>query len=619
MKVRTKDPNAPFKIISEQSLPPVYEQEIIFYDAPKVAETGALAEPEVKKIEDTYPSQYSAVEKWVGDGGIVVVFVNSHTSKDELAWLPVRLNLESIPSDSKFAAVENDKLFGVFAKDLLGDMKISVKVTDAAGAQPVARNLSGDPVACYFARGKGLIVVLPDFEDKAMVLLRLLDRELREFGGAIFAGHGKTSWLDTDTYTFPPYWKQREELAELKKDFERRLKEKEGQMETALEERTPFLGLVAASESGNGVPPFAQVVIKTMEFLGYDLKDKQVDPTRRPKTARGTLIAGKSVDGKAHLVASVIATTGEPAVNDYINLLGAVTDHIRETGDAQARGLIIYNSQFEVPTAERREPFVGNEDILENLKTQNAGVLTGWTLFKLVQDIKGGLLSKEDARRELESAALITHASKSLKGQGEPKAGAAGPTVIIPQMKPEPRPVELPRKVEPIRLEPPAAEVKPPEPPKVEEKPPEPAKVEIKTPEPVPPAPPKLDIKPPEPIRMEIPKPAAPVPEPPKVEPPKIEIRPPEPPKIEVKPPVAPVVEPPRIEVKPPEMPKVEPPKVEAPTAAMPKVEPKPPEAPRAETPKVEPEKKEPAKEQPPKKEGKMDYNKVVRKLLKWE
>ncbi len=631
VKVRTKDPNAPFKVISEQSLPPVYEQEIILYNSPRLAEAGAMAEPEVKKIDNTYPFQYSAVEKWVGDGGIAVIFVNSNTSKDELGWLPVRMNLESIPSDSKFSAVEGDRFFGTFAQELLDQMKISVKITDASGAQPVARNLSGDLVACYFTRGKGLIVVLPDFEDTAAILLRLLDRELRGFNGAAFAGHTRTSWLDADTYTFPPYWKQREELAEMKKDFEQRLKEKEAQVQAALEERTPFLGLVSASESGNGVPPFAQVVAKAMEFLGYDLKEKQIDAARRPKTARGVLLAGKSVDGKAHLVASVIATTGEPETNDYINLLGAVTDHIRETGDAQARGLIIYNSQLEVPAAERREPFAGNEDIVENLKTQNAGVLTGWTIFKLVQDIKGGSLTKEEARRELESTGLLAHVSRSLKGEGEPKLGPAGPTVIIPQVKPATPPAEPVRRIEPIRLEtspvaevkpaePPKIEVKPPEVPKVEVKPPEPVKPEIPRPEPAPPAAPKLDIKPPEPMKVEIPKPAVPVPEPPKVEVkpaeiPKVEIRPPEPivepPKIEIKPPEPPKVEAPKVEIRPAEVPKVEAP-------AVPKVEPKTPEAAAAAAPKVEAEKKEPVR-QPPKKEGKMDYNKVVRKLLKWE
>ncbi len=669
VKVRTSDPNAPFKVISEQSLPPVYEQEVILYDAPKAATAGAMTEPEVKKIDDAYPFQYSAVEKWVGDGGIVVVFVNSNTGKDELAWLPVRMNLDSIPSDSKFAAAD-DKLFGAFAKDFLDVMKFSVKITDASGAQTIARNLSGDQVACYFTRGKGLIVILPDFEDKAAVLLRLLDKELRDFNGAVFAGHTKTSWLDADTYTFPPYWKQREELAAMRKDFEQKLKEKEAQMEAALEERTPFLGLVSASETATGVPPFSQVVAKTMEFLGYDLKEKQVDAARRPKTARGTLLAGKSVDGKAHIVASVIATPGEPEINDYINLLGAVTDHIRETGDAQARGIILYNSQLEVPTAERREPFTGNEDILENLKTQNAAVLTGWTLFKLVQDIKGGSLTKEEARRELEASGLVGHASKSLKGEGEPKAGAAAPAVTIPQVKPAAPPPEPVRKVEPIRIEtPPPEPVKAPEPPKVEEKPPEPPAVELKPPaaaapapeppraEPVAPPAPKLDIKPPEPIKIDIPKPAAPAPEAPKVEPPvievkppeapkveppvievkppeapkveppKIEIKPPEPPKIEVKPPEAPKVEPPKVEVKPAEPPKAEPPKIEwktpeapaaaAPTTPMPAAAPKAPEPVRAEAPKPAEEKKEPPKDQPPK--GKMDYNKVVRKLLKWE
>ncbi len=657
VKLRTKDPNAPFKIISEQSLPPVYEQEIVFYDAPKTAE-GAMAEPEVKKVEDSYPFQFSAVEKWVGDGGIAVVFVNANTSKDELAWLPVRMNLESIPSDSKFSAVEGDRSFGAFARELLDAMKISVKITDASGAQPIARNLSGDPVACYFTRGKGMIVVLPDFDDKSAILLRLLDKELREINATAFAGHSKTSWLDADTYTFPPFWKQREELAAMRKDFEQKLKDKEAQMEAALEERTPFLGLVSASETGNGVPPFAEVVAKTMEFLGYDLKEKQVDAARRPKTARGKLLAGKSVDGKAHLVASVISTTGEPNVNDYINLLGAVTDHIRETGDAQARGVIIYNSQFEVPTAERREPFAGNADILENLETQNACVLTGWTLFKLVQDIKGGSLTKEEARRELEASGLVGHASKSLKGEGEPRAAA--PTVTIPEVRPVTPPPEPVRKVEPIRIEtPPPAPPKPPEPIKIEVKAPEAPKpeepkVEIKPPEPpkpeepkiVPPPvlPPKLDIKPPEPPKVEIPKPATPAPEPPKVEEPKveapkIEIKPPEPPKIEVKPPEAPMVEPPKIEVKPPEVPKIEvkppePPKVEPPkievkppeapkvavptaTAPLPKVEPKIPEPVKPEEPKAEEKEEEPPKDQPPK--GKMDYNKVVRKLLKWE
>ena len=370
-----------------------------------------------------------------------------------------------------------------------------------------------------------------------------------------------------------------------------------------------------------------------MEFLGYDLKGKQVDPARRPKTARGALLAGKSLDTKTHLVASVIATTGEPDVNDYINLLGAVTDHIRETGDAQTKGVIIYNSQFEVPTAERREPFDGNEDILENLQTQNAGVLTGWTLFKLVQDIKGGLLTREEARRELENSGLIIHASESLKGEGEPKMAAARPTLIIRQEKPEARPPEPPRKVEPIRFEtPPAAPVKPPEPPrKVEIKIPEPTKTEEPKPEATPLAAPKLDIKPLEPIQIEILKPAIPTPEPPIVEAPKIEtetlraeVKPPEPPKVETEPPEVPKVETPRAEVEPPEFPRAEvkptePPKVEAPTAAMPMADPRAPEARRAEAPKAEAEKKEPEKEQPPKKEGKMDYNKVVRKLLKWE
>ncbi len=658
VKVRTKDPNAPFKIVSEQSLPPVYEQEIIFYDAPKTAD-GAMAEPEVKKIEDAYPFQFSAVEKWVGDGGIAVVCVNASTSKDELAWLPVRMNLESIPSDSKFSAVEGDRFFGSFARELLDGMQISVKITDASGAQPIARNLSGDPVACYFTRGKGMIVVLPDFDDKAALLLRLLDKELREVNGAAFAGHTKTSWLDADTYTFPPFWKQREELAAMRKDFEQKLKDKEAQMETALEERTPFLGLVSASETGNGVPPFAEVVAKTMEFLGYDLKEKQVDAAKRPKSARGKLLAGKSVDGKAHLVASVISTPGEPDINDYINLLGAVTDHIRETGDAQARGVIIYNNQFEMPTAERREPFAGNEDILENLETQNASVLTGWTLFKLVQDIKGGSVTKEEARRELEASGLVGHTSKSLKGEGEPRTAATGPTVTVPQVRPATPPPEPVRKVEPIRIEtPPPAPVKPPEPVKIEVKAPEEPKVEVKPPEPpkpeepkiVPPPvmQPKVEVKPPEPVSVEIPKPAAPAPEPPKaeepkIEAPKIEIRPPappvvEPPKVEVKAPEVPKVEPPKFEIKPPEIPKVEvkppqapmveppkievkppeAPKVEAPTAPLPKVEPKIPEPAKAEEPKIE-EKQEPPKDQPPKKEGKMDYNKVVRKLLKWE
>ncbi|MHB8779786.1 MAG: hypothetical protein ACYC55_00165 [Candidatus Geothermincolia bacterium] len=678
-KLRTRDPNAPFKILSEQSLPPVYEQKVIFYNAPRALKSGTvgLEEPEVKKIEDSYPFEHSAVEKWLSEGGIIVAFVNSHTGKDELSWLPARFNLIPIPGDSRFSSVEGDRFFGRFALQMLDSMRPSVKLSDAQGAQPVAKNLGGEPVAAYFNRGKGVLLILPDMEDKGSVVIRLLEKELREVRPESFAGHDRTAWMDADEYFFPGFWREREELEDMRRDFEKRLGAKERSLEEAREQRTPFLGLLAASEKGNGMPPFITVVDDSLQFLGFRVESGSQE--HRPKTARGGLLDVTSQDG-ARIVASVIAAPDLGEVNDYINLLGAVTDRIRETGDTKIRGLLIYNNQFELPAVERGLPFDGDENLLENMSGQNIGVITGQELFRMVQDVNGDLLDKDKARQELSQTGLITYTSRALKNLSG-GAVAAARSVIVPREEKEPAGETPARKAEPPRAEPepapkatlpaePAAVVKPePEPaPKPEPAPapkPEAAETQPRVTEPAvePLRPPESPVRPRQPVSAEPPQaegPPAPMarPEPPAAvtkEPPAPSIakpaeRAPEPPRAKPEPPgeetrekrpapeaaeereapaaaAAGEAEPPKPAVKEerpaagPALPDVLKITVK-PEAEAPKPPPETPKPPKLAVQRVEPvqpTETSPAAEKEQPKERKMDYNKVVRKLLKWE
>lgn len=260
-------------------------------------------------------------------------------------------------------------------------------------------------VAFAHSREKNVAFFFPRIKEKQAFLVELFQRVLPGIVPTVFPYSTQFAWLSDSFYRLPNETILLHEKEQLRHEYETRLKELDGKLETNREEYGYLHDLLTRSGS-----TLVKTVEKYLSWMGFD-KVINVDETDlqqreedlRVETDRGLLvievkgIAGTSTDSECSQISKIKYRRS------------------KERGSFDVFGLYLVNHQRFLPPENRTNPPF-NATQIHDAKNDERGLLTTYELFKLFFNVIEGHISKEDARLTLFQIGLVTfNPSKATK------------------------------------------------------------------------------------------------------------------------------------------------------------------------------------------------------------
>jgi hypothetical protein len=251
---------------------------------------------------------------------------------------------------------------------------------------PLATNKFGETVAGVLAPRKnreGLVLILPQLEDKGGAVLDLIQNVLPELLPRLFPDHEGGRWVHRDEYEHASVlerkaaqleiqWKANEEIARLDKEIE------------AERERLSFLHGIL-TKSGDLL---VTDVKRTLKFIGFQ-RVVDVDEVEGPD-------ANKQEDLQLHdrsptVLVEIKGLAGLPTEGDTLQVTKYILRRIRQWDRTDVAGVSIVNHQRNLPGLDRDHDNAFTKVQVEDAEQNGTGLTTTWNLYRLIRGmIQGG-------------------------------------------------------------------------------------------------------------------------------------------------------------------------------------------------------------------------------------
>lgn len=260
---------------------------------------------------------------------------------------------------------------------------------------PLLLNSSYEIVAYFEAYENGGIIVLPDFDDKSLILKELLMTVMPDIYPELFPYHTKHQWIGEGPYHLPNEEKLIEKKEKLMSEFQRQMSEMDRKI---TENKMKFSWLHELLIKDDN-----ELVICVQQFLTWlELGDvKYMDDDQR------ILEEDLQVDiPQGLLVIEVKGISGTSKDDDCSQISKIKYRRSEERGTFDVYALYIVNHQKHLPPLKRNnQPFTDEQ--ISDAKNDKRGLLTTWQLFNLYFSIEAGGITKEEARKSLLDFGLV--------------------------------------------------------------------------------------------------------------------------------------------------------------------------------------------------------------------
>jgi hypothetical protein len=258
--------------------------------------------------------------------------------------------------------------------------------------------------------------IIPKIENKKNALKYLLQDVLPYFcnGKEIFPDKYYYHWANSDKYLPPIIERLKFEIEEIKTQSNQEIDKRHGKIKEEMKKSEYLSKMLIADDSDlfikeNKLSSSIQKVLE--DDLGFNVTD--VDEMRLG--VGESLKEDKWIEDGEFFALVEIKGSDKGAKANWIRQ--DLTAHIREfevVKDVKnINSILIFNHERREAPDKRNKPFAGDTDLITFSKKSKICLIPVFELFKLVVDIKEGLINKEEAREIIKSCSgLFNYNSK---------------------------------------------------------------------------------------------------------------------------------------------------------------------------------------------------------------
>lgn len=245
---------------------------------------------------------------------------------------------------------------------------------------------------------KGIIIFLPQFEDKYTIIINLFKELLPIIKPNLFPYFAKNKWIESEEYLFPAVMEVIDRKNEIVKSFEEQLSEIEQKI-LAISEKFKCFTNILISEGFDDflVDNIREILI----YIGYKLV-VDVDEIIEGKRQEDLRI----MDNGQFTVVEVKGHSGNPTEDDCQALLKYINRNMKREKRTDIHGILIVNHQRILPPIERTNPAFSKEQI-EDAERDGYTLVSTWQLFQSVRLLQESIITFNDIDIELHTAGLF--------------------------------------------------------------------------------------------------------------------------------------------------------------------------------------------------------------------
>lgn len=261
---------------------------------------------------------------------------------------------------------------------------------------PFIKNSDDEVVSFIRLFENETVIFLPQINDKSSILVELLTHQLPTIYPDIFPYNTEFKWLENETYSLP----NEQELYRKKEQIISKINDEIAQIDDEIDvnhKEYEFLHNLITN-TGSDLEDTVELFFK---FLGF--KDvKNMDETNSALREEDLQV----VIDEGLLVIEIKGIGGPSTDSDCSQIQKIKNRRSKERKKHDVYGLYIVNHQrYQPPLNRTNPPF--NEHQIQDAISDERGLLTTWQLFNLYFSIEKGIITKEDARKELINFGLV--------------------------------------------------------------------------------------------------------------------------------------------------------------------------------------------------------------------
>jgi hypothetical protein len=245
--------------------------------------------------------------------------------------------------------------------------------------RPLATNKFGENVAGVVVGKKsenGLVVILPQLENKEEAVLELITKVLPEILPRMFPDHEGGRWVHREEYEHPIVLEKKAAQLEIQRKANEEIAKLDQEIETQREQLAFLHGLL--SKTGK---PLVADVKRALEYIGFR-KVVDVDEAGASTNKQEDL---QVLDGSPTILLEIKGMTTLPREADTLQVTKYVQRRMKEWDNTDVIGLSLINHERNIPALERNNANVFTEQQVRDAEHFGAGLMPTWDLFRLIR------------------------------------------------------------------------------------------------------------------------------------------------------------------------------------------------------------------------------------------
>ncbi len=290
---------------------------------------------------------------------------------------------------------------------------------------PLMHNADGEIISFYL-KGEGLdLIMLPDINDKALLLKELVSEILPDLYPDLFPFSDKNNWLNQEVYNLPNHKSLSKDLEKLEVDYLASKLQLNKRIDDNKKEFEYLHDLINATGD-----VLVNALIKYFNWLGIEqVVDKDQTSTILKEEDLQLIHQGNFI------IIEAKGISGTSKDEDCSQIAKVRYRRIKELQRMDIQALYIVNHQRNKPPLSRDNPPFKPHQITD-AEEDSRGLLTTWQLYQAYFNVIDGILTKEDIINQMSETGLINFKPLTLYiNIGTPKEVHHKGEIIIIELK----------------------------------------------------------------------------------------------------------------------------------------------------------------------------------------
>lgn len=262
-----------------------------------------------------------------------------------------------------------------------------------------------DNIVGYFQifgkqENRGILIVLPQFENLSKPLKNILYDFLPDLKSELLPNLVKNNWLKLEEYLLPQIKDMQYQLDKLIREYEIKIKRINDDIEAKQKEYSFLTGILCADGMGEKL---VKNVKQVLEYIGYKnviSMDEQIGENNRQEDLQ--------IQSDAEImVIEVKGHNGNPTEDDCQAILKYISRNLRKNREKQIYGILIVNHNKNFEPKKGTCPAFTKQQIDDAERDQYCLVST-WELYQVIRLFQSGLITFMEIDKEFHTPGLFS-------------------------------------------------------------------------------------------------------------------------------------------------------------------------------------------------------------------